>query len=202
MNSIYSKNLSIHQLCDQATKNLHFFWNIKLLITFLASWSNYQCFINLYSFIQASHHWDHIIAIATVSPLPFQSACPFFNLRYYMFGTLICIVIYPNLIKLISSLILLSFNHQNPQGGLDALSISPFSVIDDNTIKVYKWLIKIRFWILWYSKLPLSMCIESTSYFWLQTPNAHTKLECWNSLYILASVGWKGVNMITVMHTP
>jgi hypothetical protein len=31
-----------------------------------------------------------------------------------------------HLAKLISSLIILSFTHQNPQGGLDALSISPF----------------------------------------------------------------------------
>jgi hypothetical protein len=31
---------------------------------------------------------------------------------------------HPKLIKLISSLIMLSFNHQNPQGGLHALSIS------------------------------------------------------------------------------
>jgi hypothetical protein len=39
------------------------------------------------------------------------------------------------LAKLIISLIILSFKHQNPQGGLDALSISPFLVIDDNPIK-------------------------------------------------------------------
>jgi hypothetical protein len=40
-----------------------------------------------------------------------------------------------HLAKLVSSLIVLSFKHQNPLGGLDALSISPFLVIDDNTIK-------------------------------------------------------------------
>ena len=52
----------------------------------------------------------------------FQLACLFFNLRYYSFDILICNETYPKLIKLISSLIVLSFNHQNPQGGLDALS--------------------------------------------------------------------------------
>jgi hypothetical protein len=76
-------------------------------------------------------------ALATFSLFPFQFACPSFNLRYYNFGTLICNVTYPNLIKLISSLIVLSFNHKNPLGGLNALSISPFLVIDDNTIKAY-----------------------------------------------------------------
>jgi hypothetical protein len=40
-----------------------------------------------------------------------------------------------HLAKLISPLILLSFKHQNPQEGLDALSISAFLVIDDNPIK-------------------------------------------------------------------
>jgi hypothetical protein len=40
-----------------------------------------------------------------------------------------------HLAKLLSSLIVLSFKHQNPQGGLDALSISHFLVIDDNPIK-------------------------------------------------------------------
>jgi hypothetical protein len=40
-----------------------------------------------------------------------------------------------HLAKLISSLINLSFKHQKPLGGLDALSISSFLVIDDNTIK-------------------------------------------------------------------
>jgi hypothetical protein len=40
-----------------------------------------------------------------------------------------------HLAKLISPLILLSFKHQNPQEGLDALSISTFLVIDDNPIK-------------------------------------------------------------------
>jgi hypothetical protein len=40
-----------------------------------------------------------------------------------------------HLAKLISSLIVLSFKHQNPQGELDALSITPFLVIDDNPIK-------------------------------------------------------------------
>jgi hypothetical protein len=44
-------------------------------------------------------------------------------------------VIYPKLIKLISFLIVLSFNHQNPLEGLDALSVSPFLVIDDNKLK-------------------------------------------------------------------
>jgi hypothetical protein len=39
------------------------------------------------------------------------------------------------LAKLISSLIVLSLKHRNQLGGLDALSISPFLVIDDNTIK-------------------------------------------------------------------
>jgi hypothetical protein len=79
---------------------------------------------------------DHIIALATMSLLPFQFAC-LFKLTYYSFGTLVCIVIYPKLIKLISSLVVLSFNHQNPLGGLDALSISPFLVIDDNIIEAY-----------------------------------------------------------------
>jgi len=32
----------------------------------------------------------------------------------------------------------LSFNHPKPTKGLDALSISPFLVIDDNLIKAYK----------------------------------------------------------------
>jgi hypothetical protein len=36
---------------------------------------------------------------------------------------------------------MLSFNSQKPTKGLDALSISPFLVIDDNTIKAYKRLI-------------------------------------------------------------
>jgi hypothetical protein len=40
-----------------------------------------------------------------------------------------------HLAKLISSLIILSFKHQNLQGGLDTLSISPCLVIDDNPIK-------------------------------------------------------------------
>jgi hypothetical protein len=40
-----------------------------------------------------------------------------------------------HLAKVISSLIILSFKHQNSLGGLDALSISLFLVIDDNTIK-------------------------------------------------------------------
>jgi hypothetical protein len=40
-----------------------------------------------------------------------------------------------HLAKLISSLIILSFKHQNPQRGLDALSISHFLVIDGNPIK-------------------------------------------------------------------
>jgi hypothetical protein len=42
-----------------------------------------------------------------------------------------------HLAKHISSLIILSFKYQNPLGGggLDALSISLFLVIDDNTIK-------------------------------------------------------------------
>jgi hypothetical protein len=75
-----------------------------------------------------------MIALATMSLLSFQFAC-LFNLRYYSFGTLICIVIYPKLIKLISFLIVLSFNHQNPLEGLDALSVSPFLVIDDNKLK-------------------------------------------------------------------
>ena len=170
------------------------------MITSLPSWSIYQCIINLYSFMQASHHWDQIISLATLSLLPFEFTCPFFNLRYYCFGTLICIVTYPKLIKLISSLIVLSLNHQNPQGSLDALSISLFFVVDENTIKAYKRLVKIRFWILWYSKFPRSMCIHWTSFFWLQMPIAHTKVLYWNSLYILASVGCKSVNMITVMH--
>jgi len=39
----------------------------------------------------------------------------------------------------------LSLNHQNPQGSLDALSISLFFVVDENTIKAYKRLVKIRF---------------------------------------------------------
>jgi hypothetical protein len=40
-----------------------------------------------------------------------------------------------HLAKLNSSLIVLSFKHENPLGGIDALSISPFLVIDDNMIK-------------------------------------------------------------------
>jgi hypothetical protein len=106
LNSICSKNLSIYQICDQATKNLHFYWNSKLSIIFLPSWWKYQWIINLYSFIQAIYYWDHIIALATMSLLPFQFACPFFNLRYYNLGILLCNETYPNLIKLISSLIL------------------------------------------------------------------------------------------------
>ena len=35
----------------------------------------------------------------------------------------------PNFIKLISSLIVLSFNHQNPRGGLDALSAAPLPAV-------------------------------------------------------------------------
>jgi len=35
----------------------------------------------------------------------------------------------------------LSFNSPKPTKGLDALTISPFLVIDDNTIKAYKRLI-------------------------------------------------------------
>jgi hypothetical protein len=46
----------------------------------------------------------------------FSICLPFFNLRNYSFGTLICIVTYPKLIKLISSLIVSSFNYQNLQG--------------------------------------------------------------------------------------
>jgi hypothetical protein len=72
----------------------------------------------------------------------------FMTLRIYNhIGHNICLVkwiasihsqdIFPisRLAKLIISLIILSFKHQNPQGGLDALSISPFLVIDDNPIK-------------------------------------------------------------------
>jgi hypothetical protein len=43
-----------------------------------------------------------------------------------------------NLDKYISPLIALSLIHQNSLRGLDALSISPFLVIDDNSIKAYK----------------------------------------------------------------
>jgi hypothetical protein len=49
-----------------------------------------------------------------------------------------------HLAKLISSLIVLSFKHQNPQGDLDVLSISPFLVIDDNPIKA-SWMIFNKF---------------------------------------------------------
>jgi hypothetical protein len=63
-----------------------------------------------------------------MSLLPSQFSC-LVNLRYYSFGTLICIVIYPKLIKLISSLIVLSFNHQNPLESLDALSLAPRNYI-------------------------------------------------------------------------
>ena len=38
----------------------------------------------------------------------------------------------------VSSLIVLSINTPKPNGGLDALSISPFLVIDDKPIKTYK----------------------------------------------------------------
>ena len=38
----------------------------------------------------------------------------------------------------VSSLIVLSINTPKPTRGLDALSISPFLVIDDNPIKAYK----------------------------------------------------------------
>ena len=40
--------------------------------------------------------------------------------------------------KQVSSLIVLSINTPKPTRGLDALSISPFLVIDDNPIKAYK----------------------------------------------------------------
>ena len=40
--------------------------------------------------------------------------------------------------KHVRSLIMLSFNHPKPTKMLDALSISPFLVIDDNLIKAYK----------------------------------------------------------------
>jgi hypothetical protein len=44
-----------------------------------------------------------------------------------------------HLAKLISSLIVLSFKHQNPQGGLDALSISPFRWLMTTRLKLHRW---------------------------------------------------------------
>jgi len=39
---------------------------------------------------------------------------------------------------------MLSFNHPKSTKGLDALSISPFLVIDDNLIKAYKKILNIK----------------------------------------------------------
>jgi hypothetical protein len=39
----------------------------------------------------------------------------------------------------------LSIDSPKPLGSLDALSISPFLVIDDNTIKAYKYINELRF---------------------------------------------------------
>jgi hypothetical protein len=44
----------------------------------------------------------------------------------------------PALSKWVRPLITLSFNQPKPTKGLDALSISPFFMIDDNLIKAYK----------------------------------------------------------------
>ena len=44
----------------------------------------------------------------------------------------------PTLSKWVRPLIMLLFNHPKPTKGIDALSISPFLVIDDNLIKAYK----------------------------------------------------------------
>ena len=46
--------------------------------------------------------------------------------------------------KRVSPLITLSFNHPKPTKGLDALSISPFLLIDDNLIKAYKKILNIK----------------------------------------------------------
>jgi hypothetical protein len=43
--------------------------------------------------------------------------------------------------KLVRPLMVLSFNSPKPTKWLDALTIFPFLVIDDNTIKAYKRLI-------------------------------------------------------------
>ena len=48
---------------------------------------------------------------------------------------------YSTLSKLVRPLIILSFNSPKPTKGLDALAISLFLMIDDNTIKAYKRLI-------------------------------------------------------------
>jgi hypothetical protein len=61
--------------------------------------------------------------------------------------------------KLISALIILSFKHQNPQGGLDALSISPFFMIDDNPIKASYMIFNKVLNLEIYLELPLKMCI-------------------------------------------
>ena len=48
---------------------------------------------------------------------------------------------YSTLSKLVRPLIMLSFNSSKPTKGLDVLTISPFLVIDDNTIKgLISWL--------------------------------------------------------------
>ena len=51
---------------------------------------------------------------------------------------------FQTLSKLIRPLIVLSFNLPKPTKGLDALTISLFLVIDDNTTKAYKRLINIK----------------------------------------------------------
>ena len=48
---------------------------------------------------------------------------------------------YSTLSKLVRPLMVLSFNSLKPTKGLDALTIFPYLVIDDNTIKAYKRLI-------------------------------------------------------------
>ena len=78
--------------------------------------------------------------------------------------------------KWVSPLITLSFNHPKPTKGLDALSISPFLVIDDNLIKAYKKILNIkafRFNDLWEDPLNMCLWIESTK--WPQMSIAHIK---------------------------
>jgi hypothetical protein len=61
-----------------------------------------------------------------------------YNIQVYSIYSISC----STLSKLVSHLIVLSFNSPKHSKGIDELTISPFLVIDDNTFKLYKRFIK------------------------------------------------------------
>ena len=101
--------------------------------------------------------------------------------------------------KLVRPLMVLSFNSPKPTKGLDVLTISPFLMIDDNTIKSYKRLINnkvLNSMILWAPP----KCVHRME-FQILASNANCTYSRWSveTLLYLSIRGVQGVIMINVM---